>query len=183
MPCSSACSNMAENLRYQRKCYHFGVLAAREKTHKKACFFVVAWRHRTQPPSQAGVGFGLWLGSPGWFLPKLGRRGIKLRRKQGPTSWGAPPLWPSTERSALRRTASLVFLWGSRVLAGACQRHGVGGFLLFCCKTTTAFACAGVARLFFFNSIFAVVALVFLHGTAFMKQNRGVGIPRGIFSV
>ena len=30
----------------------------------------------------------MWSGSPVWFLPKLGRRGIKLRRKQGPTSWG-----------------------------------------------------------------------------------------------
>ena len=40
------------------------------------------------PPSQAGVGFGLWLGSPVCFLPKLGRRGIKLRRKQGPTGGG-----------------------------------------------------------------------------------------------
>ena len=42
VPCSSACSNMAENLRYQRKCCHFGVLAARQKTHKKAGFFAVA---------------------------------------------------------------------------------------------------------------------------------------------
>ena len=40
------------------------------------------------PPSQAGVGFVLWLGSPVWFLAKLGRRGIKLRRHQGPTSGG-----------------------------------------------------------------------------------------------
>ena len=40
------------------------------------------------PPSQAGVGFGLWLGSPVLFLAKLGRRGIKPRRKQGPTAGG-----------------------------------------------------------------------------------------------
>ena len=40
------------------------------------------------PPSQAGVGFGLWLGSPVWFCRSLGRREIKLRRHQGPTSGG-----------------------------------------------------------------------------------------------
>ena len=86
---------MAENLRYlpfvryQRKCCHFGVLAAREKkTYKKVCFFVVVRRHRIQPPSQAGAGFGLGSGSPVWFLPKLGRRGIKLLRHQGPTAGG-----------------------------------------------------------------------------------------------
>ena len=27
-------------------------------------FFVVAWRRRIAPPTEAGVGFGLWLGSP-----------------------------------------------------------------------------------------------------------------------
>ena len=32
---------------------------------------------------------------------------------------------------ALRRMAGLVFLLVFWVLAGACQRHGVGGFLLF----------------------------------------------------
>ena len=40
------------------------------------------------PPSQAGVGFGLWLGSPVWFCCSLGQREIKLRRHQGPTSTG-----------------------------------------------------------------------------------------------
>ena len=70
----------------------FGVLAARKKTHKKAYFFVivVAWRHRIQPPIQAGVGFGLGSGSPVCFLPELGRRGVELRRHQGPTK--APPV-------------------------------------------------------------------------------------------
>ena len=33
-------------------------------------------------------------------------------------------------RRALRRMAGLVFLLVFWVLAGACQRHGVGGFLL-----------------------------------------------------
>ena len=93
MPCSSACSNMAENLRYQRKCYHFwcfGFGYTWKKTYKKACFFVLAWRHRTQPPSQAGFGFGFGLesGSPVWFWRSLRRRGIKLRQHQGPTGGG-----------------------------------------------------------------------------------------------
>ena len=60
MPCSSACSIMAENpLRYQRKYCHFDVLAARKKTHKKACFcysYSVTPPHPTAKPScQAGV--------------------------------------------------------------------------------------------------------------------------------
>ena len=40
----------------------------------------VALERAIAPPSQAGVGFGLGSGSPVWFLRKLGRRGIKLRR-------------------------------------------------------------------------------------------------------
>ena len=39
-------------------------------------------------PNPAGGGFGLGSGSHVWFLPKLGRRGIKLRRHQGPTGGG-----------------------------------------------------------------------------------------------
>ena len=45
------------------------------------------------PPSQAGVGFGLWLGSPVWFCRSMGRHEIKLRRKQGPASWGVLGRW------------------------------------------------------------------------------------------
>ena len=95
------------------------------------------------PPSQAGVGFGLWLGSPVCFLPKLGRRGIKLRRTQGPTGGGVtgivvvvlhnknphtPCLWQapaSTQktkrktRPAIRRSAR----W--RVMVGDDQPWGV----------------------------------------------------------
>ena len=41
---------------------------------------------------------------------------------------GRPP--PSALHRALRRMAGLVFLLVFWVLAGACQRHGVGGFLL-----------------------------------------------------
>ena len=40
------------------------------------------------------------------------------------------PSWFSTLHRALRRMAGLVFLLVFWVLAGACQRHGVGGFLL-----------------------------------------------------
>ena len=40
------------------------------------------------PPSQAGVGFGLWLGSPVCFFRSIGQREIKLRRHQGPTAGG-----------------------------------------------------------------------------------------------
>ena len=40
------------------------------------------------PPTQAGVGFGLWLGSPVWFCSNIGQREIKLRRHQGPTGGG-----------------------------------------------------------------------------------------------
>ena len=49
----------------------------------------VARRHRTQPPSQAWVGFGLGAGSPRFFfVAELGRRGIELRRHQSPTGGG-----------------------------------------------------------------------------------------------
>ena len=79
------------------------------------------------PPSQAGVGFGLWLGSPVWFCWSLGQREIKLRRNQGPTAWGVAlakersrkfpppraPCWPAGYFS---------------VMAGACQFDG--GFRL-----------------------------------------------------
>ena len=47
---------------------------------------LIAPRHRIQPPSQAGVGFGLWLGSSVWVYPSPIAREIKLRR--GPASWG-----------------------------------------------------------------------------------------------
>ena len=46
-----------------------------------------------------------------------------------------PELASLTLHRALRRMAGLVFLLVFWVLAGACQRHGVGGFLL--CNTTT----------------------------------------------
>ena len=49
--------------------------------------------------------------------------------KQPATPTKQPPF--STLHRALRRMAGLVFLLVSWVLAGACQRHGVGGFL-FC---------------------------------------------------
>ena len=42
------------------------------------------------PPSHAGVGFGLWLGSPVWFCCSLGQREIKLRRNQDLTAGGVP---------------------------------------------------------------------------------------------
>ena len=54
MPRSSACSSMAESLRYERKWRYFVFLAARTKTHKKACFFCDSARspHRTTKPSR-----------------------------------------------------------------------------------------------------------------------------------
>ena len=55
---------------------------------------VIARDRRNAPPSQAGVGFGLWLRSPVWFCRSLGRHEIKLRRKQGPTGGGVPPARP-----------------------------------------------------------------------------------------
>ena len=58
------------------------------KKRTKKYFFVLARRHRTQPPSQAGVGFGLGSGSPVWFWRSFRRRGIKLRQHQGPTGGG-----------------------------------------------------------------------------------------------
>ena len=84
---------MAENLRpsISTKMLPFLVFWLHvKKTYKKAYFFVVVRRHRIQPPSQAGIGFGLGSGSPVWFWPKLGRRGIELRRHQSPTAGGVP---------------------------------------------------------------------------------------------
>ena len=53
------------------------------------------FRHGVTPPHPtakqswgAGVGFGLGSGSLVWFLPELGRRGVKLRRHEGPTGGG-----------------------------------------------------------------------------------------------
>ena len=58
----------------------------------------------------------------------MANQGLRVQPKaEGPT--------PSTLHRALRRMAGLVFLLVFWVLAGACQRHGVGGFLL--CNTTT----------------------------------------------
>ena len=49
----------------------------------------------------------------------------------GPGLGARPHLGPpATLHRALRRMAGLVFLLVFWVLAGACQRHGVGGFLL-----------------------------------------------------
>ena len=48
----------------------------------------------------------MWLGSPVWFLPKLGRRGIKLRRKQGPTAGGVRNS-PSPSSSSNSRASEL----------------------------------------------------------------------------
>ena len=62
--------------------------------------FVIAQRHRIQPPSQAGVGFGLGSESPVCFLADLGRGGIELRRHQGPTGGGVPN--PTRVQAALR---------------------------------------------------------------------------------
>ena len=63
-------------------------LHAKKNTKRHVFSLYMVWRHRSQPPSQAGVGFGLGSGSPVCFLPELGRRGIKLRRHQGPTGGG-----------------------------------------------------------------------------------------------
>ena len=41
-------------------------------------FFVIARDRRIAPASQAGVGFGLWSGSPVWFCWSLGRHEIKF---------------------------------------------------------------------------------------------------------
>ena len=70
---------MAENLRYQRKCYHFGVLAAREKTYKKACFFVLAQRRRTQPPSATA--------KPSWGWLRVGVRKPRLVLAEFSATW------------------------------------------------------------------------------------------------
>ena len=59
-------------------------------------------------------------------LPKLPQHGY--RSIVAP--WCPPP--PSALHRALRRMAGLVFLlvFWARVLAGACHRHGVGGFVV-----------------------------------------------------
>ena len=46
------------------------------------------WRRRIAPPSQAGVGFGLYLGSSVLFCLSPITREMKLRRKQGPAGGG-----------------------------------------------------------------------------------------------
>ena len=48
-----------------------------------------------------------------------------VKTAESPMSWAALAL-----KRALQRMAGLVFLLVFWVLAGACQRHGVGGFLL-----------------------------------------------------
>ena len=101
MPCSSACSNMAENLRYQRKRCHL-VFGLHVKKRTKNVFFVIAWRHRTQPPSQAGVvGFKLGSGSPVWFCWSLWQREIKLRRHQFPTAGGVSGVYRAHDYAEL----------------------------------------------------------------------------------
>ena len=48
------------HLRYERKCYHFGVLAARKKTHKKNVFrYGVASSHQTAKPSLGWLRVGV----------------------------------------------------------------------------------------------------------------------------
>ena len=60
VPRSSVCSNMAANLRYERKWHHFGVWVARGETHKKAYFSlwrdVAASRHQAKPGLASGCG-------------------------------------------------------------------------------------------------------------------------------
>ena len=55
----------------------------------QTCFFVIAWRHRTQP-RQAKLGLASDWGqeAPFIFLSKLERRGIKTRQHKGPTAGG-----------------------------------------------------------------------------------------------
>ena len=58
--------------------------------------------------------------------------------KTGNSRSDAMAVWPSLAlHRALRRMAGLVFLGVFWVLAGAFQRHGVGGFLLRSTTTTT----------------------------------------------
>ena len=77
VPCSSACSNMAENLRYQRKCCHFDVLAARKKTYKrqKACFF----RYSASPPHPTA--------KPSWSWLRVGVRKPRLVLTEIRATW------------------------------------------------------------------------------------------------
>ena len=58
------------------------------KSDRSKPALVIARDRRITPPSQAGVGFGLWLGSPVRFCSSIGRHETKLRRKQGPTGGG-----------------------------------------------------------------------------------------------
>ena len=75
MPCSSACSNVAENLRYQRKGSHFGVLAAREKRFKKTCF------------RRSGVTSPNSTAKPSWGWLRVGVRKPRLVLAEFSATW------------------------------------------------------------------------------------------------
>ena len=55
---------------------------------KNKFFFSIERRHRTKPPSQAGVGFRLGSVSHSWFCLSQIQHELKLRRNQGPAFWG-----------------------------------------------------------------------------------------------
>ena len=69
---------MAVNLRYERKWRHFDILAGREKTYKKACFWGYSARspHRTTKPSRRRLRV-VGLKAPARFAP-CKRRGTKV---------------------------------------------------------------------------------------------------------
>ena len=76
-----------------RSCGYFnakmrGSRRTAKSDRSKPALVIARDRRIPPPPSQAGVGFGLWLGSPVWFCSSIGRHETKLRRKQGPTGGG-----------------------------------------------------------------------------------------------
>ena len=105
----------SKNARQQAIFVCLGVSSSARAGRGPGCEF--ASDRAIPPPSQAGVGFGLWLGSPVWFCSSIGQREIKLRRNQGPTAGGVfflcwnlrnPPQNPAPK--SLRRSLLECFL-------------------------------------------------------------------------
>jgi hypothetical protein len=122
---------MAENLRYQRKRRHFDVLAAREKTHKKTCFF----RYSATPPYPTAKPSWGWL-RVGVRKPRLVLAGTNAARNEVTTK--ARAYWRGcagslSRVSAKKKVGYFFAFWGCFCAFGGCFCVYGGVFVLFGC--------------------------------------------------
>ena len=116
--CNARTIKFAEGSKRTRVLLDAGL--ARQKVLRKKCASIMPTTHDKRSRPQGGFWGKSHLGE---HLGRPAAASLSRPRSAVATSVDPPPYAPANGR-----LAGLVFLLGFRVLAGACQRHGVGVF-------------------------------------------------------